>query len=260
MPVRRALKVIARPLKRPLEALFMLEADIAAAWASGAHRRLHRANWQIAPTPEYYNHRLDLYWQWRANRNSSWLERGVFSMVAIKPEAKVLELCCGDGFNAYHFYSKRAGEVIAVDFDPHAIAAAKRYYALPQLRYEVADIRTDIPAGDFDNVVWDTAIAHFTEQEIATIMPAIKARLAQRGGVLSGNTIVERIDGSKQLDQHEYEFKSKDDLARFLKPHFKNVTVFETFFPGRHNLYFWASDGVVPFRKDWEEIREIGEP
>ena len=71
------------------------------------------------------------------------------------------------------------------------------------------------------------------------------------GGVLSGYTIVENVSGIKMLTHHEYEFKSKEDLLRFFVPHFKNVTVFETIYPSRHNLYFWASDGVLPCGCGW---------
>jgi hypothetical protein len=82
-------------------------------------------------------------------------------------------------------------------------------------------------------------------------------RLAARTGTLSGYTLAERDDGGKHLQQHEYEFKSKEDLARFLRPHFKNVTVFETIFPERHNLYFWASDGIIPFMGGWDGKTEV---
>jgi hypothetical protein len=108
-----------------------------------------------------------------------------------------------------------------------------------------------MPEGDFNNIVWDAAIEHFAETEIADLMLQIRQRLAKKTGVLSGYTIVERDDGIKHLHQHEYEFQSKEDLERFLKPHFRNVTVFETVFPERHNLYFWASDGVIPFAPGW---------
>jgi hypothetical protein len=114
----------------------------------------------------------------------------------------------------------------------------------------LADIRTNMPQGAFDNVVWDAAIEHFTEEETAGILSGIKTRLAD-GGILSGYTLVEKQDGTKSLDQHEYEFKSKEDLLRILTPHFANVTVFETKYPSRHNLYFWASDAGVPFDHDW---------
>jgi hypothetical protein len=47
-----------------------------------------------------------------------------------------------------------------------------------------------------------------------------------------------------------------DDLKRFLSPHFRNVKVFETIFPSRHNLYFWASDGALPFDAGWPHMAE----
>ena len=67
----------------------------------------------------------------------------------------------------------------------------------------------------------------------------------------SGYVIIEREDGKKSLHQHEYEFRSREDLARFLTPYFKNVQVFSTTYPTRTNLYFYATDGTIPFDRDW---------
>ena len=114
----------------------------------------------------------------------------------------------------------------------------------------LADIRTDMSQGKFENIVWDAAIEHFTEEEIGKILKDIKDRLTE-DGILSGYTIVEKQDGTKSLDEHEYEFKNKEDLMRFFTPHFNNVTVFETLYPSRHNLYFWASSGHLPFSREW---------
>ena len=71
---------------------------------------------------------------------------------------------------------------------------------------------------------------------------------------MSGYTLVEKGDQKEHLRQHEYEFKDMNDLKRFLAPHFKNVKVFETIYPERHNLYFWASDGVLPFDNEWPHM------
>ncbi len=163
--------------------------------------------------------------------------------------ARVLELCCGDGFNAYHFYSIRAASIVSVDFDSEAIQSARRNFEASNVSYQVADIRTQMPQGTFDNVVWDAAIEHFTEDEIRELMGTIKSRLAS-GGVLSGYTIVERETG-KSHHEHEYEFKSKEDLLRLLQPYFKNTRIFETTYPSRHNLYFFAADGELPFDDAW---------
>ena len=107
-----------------------------------------------------------------------------------------------------------------------------------------------MPAGTYDNVVWDAAIEHFTPEEIDAIMTSIKSRLKAEG-VLSGYTIVEPEHGGKHLHTHEYEFRDMADLHRFLAPHFKHVKVFETVYPSRHNLYFWASDSIIPFSPEW---------
>ena len=242
------MKQLIAPLKPLLQPLAQLEARIAAAWASSAHKRLMRIQWSIPPQPEHFDHHIDLFYRWLATRNSFWTERGVFGSLALQG-GDVLELACGDGFNARNFYSLRSRKVVACDFDPAAIATARRKNSASNISFVLADIRTGMPEGMFSNIVWDAAIEHFTPDEIQAIMVAIKSRLAA-GGVLSGYTIVEKA-GGKMLSHHEYEFKNKEDLHRFLAPHFKHVTVFETVFPERHNLYFWASDSIIPFRPNW---------
>ena len=74
-------------------------------------------------------------------------------------------------------------------------------------------------------------------------------------GILSGYTIKEPEHIGKHLHQHEYEFRDKQDLARFLTPYFKNVKIIETVFPSRTNFYFYASDFDLPLEKN--QILEI---
>lgn len=239
---------IKRALRAILEPAFHLEARIARKWVAGAHNRLKFSQWSLGGT-EFMDHSIDLFSHWPATRNSLWVERGVFGGLSLKG-GNVLELSCGDGFNARHFYSLRSKHVTACDFDPGAIRTAKAKNGAPNVTFVLADIRTAMPPGIYENVVWDAAIEHFTPDEITAIMGAIKVRLTP-DGVLSGYTMVEAEDGVKALHQHEYEFKDKADLARFLSPHFKHYRVFETKFPNRHNLYFWASDSGIPFDRDW---------
>jgi SAM-dependent methyltransferase len=206
--------------------------------------------WRIPPQPEHFDHQIDLFYFWLESRNSLWLERGVYGSLTLGG-GDVLELACGDGFNARNFYSYRSRRVIACDFDPKAIQTARTKNRTPNVEFVLADIRNAMPTGTFENIIWDAAIEHFTPDEIAKIFKDIKSRLT-KDGIMSGYTIVERSDGKKSLDHHEYEFKDKEDLKRFLTPHFNNVVVFETIYPERHNLYFWASDGVLPLQDGWE--------
>src|SRR6476469_812644 len=111
-------------VKPLLESLTQLEGRVATRWAAQAHRRLMSVQWVLPPQPEHFDHHIDLFYQWLSSRNSFWVERGVFGGLALKG-GNVLELACGDGFNARNFYSLRSKKVIACDFDPRAIATAK---------------------------------------------------------------------------------------------------------------------------------------
>jgi len=217
--------------------------------SAAAHKAQYFIEWG-ADNPEYFDHFIDQHWQWSSAQQSFPWERGVYSSLALqatRTEAlpTVLELCCGDGFMTYHFYSAQAQSIVSMDFDKSAITTARKNCSAPNIRYLLGDIRTDIPAGSFNNIIWDAAIEHFTETEIKNLMGTIKSRLAE-GGILSGYTIIEPDDGGKHLHQHEYEFHDKSDLARFLEPWFHNVQELETVHPQRRNLYFWASDGPLP--------------
>lgn len=239
----------------PIVAIAKANSRLSRSIASAAHRFQLNVEWGV-DNPEYFDHYIDQYYQWGATRNSLPWERGVYSAFAIQSTTKgdtkpsVLELCCGDGFMTRSFYSLLADSVIGVDFDPEAIRSAKRINKAPNVTYRLGDIRTDIPEGSFDNIVWDAAIEHFTEDETRVLMKTIVSRL-KPDGILSGYTIVERDeDGHKHLHQHEYEFHDKEDLARFLTPYLANVQVFETVFPNRTNLYFYATNGELPSERD----------
>jgi ubiquinone/menaquinone biosynthesis C-methylase UbiE len=249
--LKKSIRLFLKIFKPILIFSFELESSIFKFFTANAYRKLFWATWGISGNPEFFDHHIDLFYSWQKSKNSLWVERGVFGNLAIKRGGKTLELACGDGFNSRNFYSYISDSVLSVDFDKNAIKTAKRKNKTENVKYILADIRTNMPEGSFDNIVWDAAIEHFTENEIDHIMQNIKRRLQEKNGILSGYTIVERT-GGKSLSQHEYEFKNMADLRRFFVPYFKNIIVFETIFPERHNLYFWASDGVIPFSDNWE--------
>ena len=201
--------------------------------------------WGLKPNPEWFDHFIGLYCDWSLTGNPLSWERGIFNLLGIKENANILELCCGDGFNAHHFYRIRAREITSLDYDQRAIEHARKFFKSNTSNYKVCDIRKGLPAGKYDNVIWDAAIEHFTFREIEKIMSEIKKRLVD-GGIVSGYTIVERDHGA-QHDEHEYEFKSKEDLENLLKDFFPHYQVIETIYPTRHNLYFFASEKRLDF-------------
>lgn len=221
-------------------------------FAAFCHKTQLNYDWTVNPQPEWFDHYCDQYYNFRLSKNPLWAERGIFASLSLKPNAEILELCCGDGFNAYHFYSIHTKKIIAVDFDKDAIKHALRYNQSKNIEFRLCDIRHEMPKGTFDNIIWDAAIEHFTESEIDSIINNIKSRLKPNGTV-AGYTIVESSLG-KSLTHHEREFKSKADLLSFFEPHFKHIKVFETIYPSRHNLYFYASDSILPFDNEWLSI------
>ena len=220
---------------------------------------LFTIHWWVPPTPEWQDQFTTMYMVWDGFRQAFWVERGCATLLAVSQNDRMLELCCGDGFYTRYFYSGRASTVTAVDFDADAIAYAREFNPAPNVTYQVADIREQIPSGEFDVVVWNGAIEHFTPGEIDAALDEISGRL-RPGGIVCGYTIAATSD-QLQLVHHEYEFRSKEDLLRFFTPRFANAKVFEeacglpcrSFQEGvkRHNLYFFASDGVLPFDENW---------
>jgi hypothetical protein len=111
-----------------LEAIFSLEARLAEWWVSGAHRCRFLAEWGIHPFPEYFDHKIGLYWMWRAQRNDHWIECGMFSLLAMQPGCRALELCCGDGFYVHLFYSSRVSCILSVNLrDPFVSGSRGRH-------------------------------------------------------------------------------------------------------------------------------------
>jgi Methyltransferase domain len=202
-----------------------------------SHRFQLRAEGVLRPQSEWFDHYVDSNWQWGATGRSSFVERGVFSNLVIRPGASVLELCSGDGFNTKHFYSGRATRVVGVDANPEAVAHAKRMNSADNVTYELCDIRETLPDGPFDNVVWDSALHHFTPRETGEVLALVRERMAP-AAVLSGYTEVEDVDYAYR----KVDFRSKADVAELLGRSFKHVLVMETPDPERTNLYFFASD------------------
>jgi SAM-dependent methyltransferase len=210
------------------------------------HHLQFALEWQTGSIPNWFDHNIDLYYQWPKTGNSLGIERGVFSLLAMRPQAHVLELCCGDGFYTWHFFSARAASVLAVDIDPSVIESAQRNYRRDNVEFRVVDIVKNMPEGTYDNIVWDSALEYFEAAEINVLMKQISQRLAP-DGVLSGHVIIQE----KFNEGQKFAFRSKSDLLAFMEPCFAHVRTFESIHEGRRNLYFYAGMSALPFDNTW---------
>ncbi len=215
------------------------------ALCAGAHHLQYRVEGFLRPSAEWFDHEIDVHWQWVARQRSMFLERGVLNTLAIRPGAEILELCCGDGFNAHRFYAERGSRVLAVDRNRAALRHARRFHARANVEYRRCDILEGIPQGAFDNVVWDAAMHHFTLAQVTAILASVHRSLAG-GGVLSGYTVIEPHEDYAYA---RLRFSDPEALVELLAGEFAHVAVLETPDALRRNLYFFASEDpqALPF-------------
>jgi SAM-dependent methyltransferase len=234
-------------------ALRRFNAVLRAACAASHHLQ-YKVEGFLRPSAEWFDHEIDVSWQWAARQRSMFLERGVLNTLAIRPGAEVLEICCGDGFNAHRFYAERGAHVLAVDHNREALVHARRFHSRANIEYRPCDILQSIPEGPFDNVIWDSAMHHFTLSEVAAILASAHRSLAP-GGVLSGYTVIEP---GQDYAYARLRFQGPEALADVLTGEFAHVSVLETPDAMRRNLYFFASDvaSALPFA---EGIRQLSQ-
>jgi 2-polyprenyl-3-methyl-5-hydroxy-6-metoxy-1,4-benzoquinol methylase len=215
------------------------------ALCAGSHHLQYRVEGFLRPSAEWFDHEIDVQWQWVARQRSMFLERGILNTLAIRPGAELLEICCGDGFNAHRFYAERARRVLAVDRDGAALRHARRFHARANVEYRHCDILAGVPRGSFDNVVWDAAMHHFTPAEVSAILASVHGSLAG-GGVLSGYTVIEP---DEDYAYTRLRFSGPEALIELLTGEFAHVAVLETPDALRRNLYFFASEDprALPF-------------
>ena len=258
--MKRLIKFLIR-LVLPIGLVLAINRGLRAAAAAG-HRLQYLLQWHIARRqPGWFDHFINQYC-WHASRDSSPWDRGILGLLAMKPGCRILDLCCGDGFYPYHFYSGRAARILAVDYDPEAIRFAKRNFRAANLEFRCADIRTQLPDEIFDNVSWDAGIDYFALPDTNLILAGIKRRLTPQG-ILSGVSPKLQKGQIAHPDQRN-EFTSAEELGALLRGFFKNVAVLELAGSGRPGsrvaLIFYASDGPVPLDADALTYLRLGGP
>ena len=206
----------------------------------------------VEPKCDWYDHYIDLHYGWTRTGNPQAWERGIFNLMALRPGGKVLELCSGDGFNARYFYSAKAADITSIDLNPQAVSHARKYHRSGEIVFKQGDVRTDIPDEKFDNVIWDSAICLFTHEETDSILRTLKTRLVE-DGIVCGHIGFE----PDQTDLNVSRYARIDDLAVRLTPFFHNTRIFSTTYANRLNLYFYASDGSLPFDDDWPGMKRF---
>jgi len=170
--------------------------------------------------------------------------------MAIEPGARILEIGCGTGYFTEIFFSPFASEIVAVDIDARAIETARRFHQAKNIRYEVLDVRNGLPEGPFDLVIWTPSIFAYGIADVNVLLTRVRGVL-KKNALLCGFTFVEAEKAGD--DVLWYDPRS---IGARLKGHFANVRVLErthvTIEPARQVMFFYASDGYLPFDAEWK--------
>ncbi len=206
-------------------------------------------DFQVPPTTLFTDHFINQFFLMSAFKRTWWVEGPAFCGLAIEPGARILELGCGTGYYTEVFFSPFASQIIAIDIDPRAIEFAQRYHQAKNIQYAVLDFRQTLPEGPFDAVIRSPTIVAYTPAEVDAFMMKLRGNLTKNAR-LCGWTAVETEGPDEGVLWHDL-----PSLGARLKKYFANVRVFErnhvTIQPPRHQLYFYASDGPLPFDAGW---------
>jgi ubiquinone/menaquinone biosynthesis C-methylase UbiE len=166
-----------------------------------------------------------------------WTERGTLANRCIRPGHEVLDIACGDGSFSGNYYSANASHVDAFDYDEKAIKNAKSKYAKHNITFFVADATTiELQPRKYDVIAFFVAIEHFSKSEGTKLIAKLASAL-KPGGVLIGSTpIFTEVGGHNE--EHQNEFLSVNQLRKFVNPHFNQVDLWCSNWPGRTECYF----------------------
>ena len=233
------------PVIRILEAIAFgtqLRADILNWLLKQYYLSKFRRDWKFSATPPHFEDNrcfLNLWCvngdHWPLGRNPDFLTRGLLNREVMPTGCRVLDIGCGDGFFDYLFYSGVASHIDALDIEESAISLAEKYHQASNITYYVRDcVKQDFPKESYDVVVWDGAIGHFTEAEVATIMSKIQRVLGERG-ILVGSEALEPVERKSRESSHRESsywdhylaFFEAVDLKHFLEAFLPHVLVKE---------------------------------
>jgi SAM-dependent methyltransferase len=212
-------------------------------WASGGE------------APHFTNHRIGTFRFGFADdaNGPEYFFRGFFSAEVLRRADHVLDVGCGDGFFTKRFFSPRCAGVDGIDIEPSAIEEATRTNSASNVRYHLLDaVNQPFPRDQYDVVVWDGALGHFSGEHTEGMLSKIKRALGP-AGVFTGSESLGREEGHDHLQF----FDSLADLATLLRRRWRHVQVREVSYPINRGT-FMRREGYWRCSDDTGRLSESG--
>lgn len=190
---------------------------------SGHYRSRMRRDWKLADElPHFVDHRPGTFRLMLGDGGVGPYpySRAFYAAEVVRDGDRLLDIGCGDGFFARRFFSPRCASIDAVDVDSQAIERARRFNRTANVRYYQRDAVTQpFPNREYDVVVWDGALGHFSAAAAQRVLAKIRAALAPDGIFVGSETL------GREGHDHEQYFATPADLAAVLQPLFRHVAV-----------------------------------
>ncbi len=181
----------------------------------------YRRQWELSSEePHFFSQRIGFFqFAFGSQKLGPYsFYRGFFGSEIVKPEDRLLDIGCGDGFFTKRFLSEHCAHIDAVDIEPSAIEAAQKYNSAAHITYHLLDaVNEPFPAEQYDVIVWDGALGHFAQQTTNNVLKKIQSALRPNGVFVGSESL--GLEGSDHLQF----FESLDDLHRLFKPFFRYI-------------------------------------
>jgi SAM-dependent methyltransferase len=181
------------------------------------YRSLFRRTWQwVEEPPPFTDPRLGMLELMAGSGLPP--ERSFQAADVIEPDDRVLDIGCGDGYLTRRFFASRCRHVDALDVEEAAIRQARQDNAAANIRYVLADaVHDPFPGDQYDVIIWDGAIGHFSAEATDIVLGKIERALAPTG-IFAGSESL----GDEGSDHLQF-FATLDDVGRVLERRFPNV-------------------------------------
>jgi len=196
-------------------------AKVAGKIGKTASQLLMKAQWGYTQ-PEWFDHRHHLLDpdEWFTDH---WTAPANLVIEVLPLDGTLLDLCSGDGFYDYHFYRKRAREILCIDHNPDTYRYACRLHKAPNITYVLGDVLAySYREAYYDVVMMRGAIEHFSRENQQIIFKTALGAL-RPGGWFCGDTIAKSDTGQKHLQAHTYEWRDEEEMRSELSTVFSYV-------------------------------------
>ena len=165
------------------------------------------------------------------NENNPWwgehLHRYQVAINYLSPNARVLDIACGNGFGSYMMSQQKTSQVIGGDISEETIFYCKNAFPVAKnLDFQVMDgTKTGFANAHFDTVISFETIEHTTQYKE---MLRELERITKGGGIFivsTPNKSVSSPDGIVKNPYHTQEF-TYDELLDLLKKNFDDVILY----------------------------------